>query len=193
MLETILWNDWLLPVFWMLFYGYWGVAAFGAAKTQDQTGNNAHRAHITIVVLGLLLTLTPLLRIGLLAGRMVPNFLAMRIAGLFLTMLGLMLAVWARYKLGQYWSGAITLKVDHKLIRSGPYSLLRHPIYSGILLGMLGTALAVNEWRGLLAGCLYLVSYILKARREEAWLLKQFGAQYADFKKQTWAIIPFIY
>ena len=65
-------------------------------------------------------------------------------AGIFLIATGLGIAVWARHHLGKYWSGRITLKVDHRLIQSGPYAWVRHPIYSGLLLALLGTAITVG-------------------------------------------------
>ena len=71
--------------------------------------------------------------------------------GLIMVAAGIAFAVWARHYLGRNWSGTVTVKQDHELIRSGPYRLVRHPIYTGLLLAILGTAVAFGEWRGLLA------------------------------------------
>ena len=77
---------------------------------------------------------------------------------------GLAFAVWARVYLGRNWSGTVTVKQDHELIRSGPYGFVRHPIYTGLLLAMLGTAIAIGEWRGLVAFALFTIGFLLKLR-----------------------------
>ena len=82
------------------------------------------------------------------------------------------------------------LKSDHQLVRSGPYHYLRHPIYSGVLLGILGTAIAVGEWRGVLALALMSANYFVKARREEHVLIEHFGAEYDEYRKQTGFLVP---
>jgi protein-S-isoprenylcysteine O-methyltransferase Ste14 len=102
------------------------------------------------------------------------------------------LAVWARRHLGSYWSGHLVIRADHRLIRSGPYAAVRHPIYAGLVLGMLGTAIAVGEWRGLLAVLLLVVAYLRKIRKEERWLLRDLGEEYARYRREVRAIIPFV-
>jgi protein-S-isoprenylcysteine O-methyltransferase Ste14 len=104
--------------------------------------------------------------------------------------LGTAIAIWARYCLGEYWSARVTLKEDHKLIRTGPYAYVRHPIYTGMLLGMIGAALVVGEWRGLVAVLLALGAHSRKAAREEALLTTEFGSEYLDYRRHTGALFP---
>jgi protein-S-isoprenylcysteine O-methyltransferase Ste14 len=107
-----------------------------------------------------------------------------------LALAGITLALWARLHLGRNWSDKVVLKVDHELIRSGPYAYLRHPIYSGVLLGVAGTAIVVGEWRGVIAFCMLLVNYSIKARREEKILSVQFGEAFELHKRDAGFLLP---
>lgn len=110
--------------------------------------------------------------------------------GVAITVAGIALAAWARQSLGENWSDKIVLKVDHQLVRNGPYAYLRHPIYSGVLLGIAGTALAVGEVRGILALVLLGSSYWVKAIREEKVLVSQFGDAFEDYRRSAGFLIP---
>ncbi len=88
------------------------------------------------------------------------------------------------------WSGVITLKEGHELIRTGPYRTIRHPIYTGILLALLGTAVAMGEMRGLLAVAVAWLSFYWKARREESFLTQEFGEKFEAHAKQTGMFLP---
>ncbi len=113
-------------------------------------------------------------------------------SGCLLTAAGLMFSVWARVHLGRNWSGIVTIKQDHELITSGPYALVRHPIYTGLLLGFFGSALAIGEWRGVVAVVLAAGSLWFKLRREERWMRQQFGNAYSTYAKRVAALVPFI-
>ena len=82
------------------------------------------------------------------------------------------------------------LKVDHQLIRSGPYAYVRHPIYTGLFLATAGTALVVGEWRAVVGVLLTLVAHSRKAAKEEALLATEFGEQYQDYRKHTGFLTP---
>lgn len=105
---------------------------------------------------------------------------------------GLVLSICARRALGGNWSGSITVKEGHELVSAGPYRWIRHPIYSGVLLMILGTALAGGRVQGLLAFVIALVALYLKSRIEERWMEAEFAARYADYKSRTWALIPLV-
>ena len=105
---------------------------------------------------------------------------------------GIAFAVWARQYLGRNWSGTVTVKQDHELIRTGPYRLVRHPIYTGLLLAILGTAVAFGEWRGLLAFALLTGSLLLKLRVEERFMSESFPEPYARYRAEVPALIPCI-
>jgi len=104
-----------------------------------------------------------------------------------------MLAVWARIKLAGNWSGTVTLKEDHEIVRTGPYRWIRHPIYSGLLLGLLGSAVALGDVRGLVALLLAVGAFWARIRLEERRLEDHFGAAYVEYRRASWAIIPLVY
>jgi len=104
---------------------------------------------------------------------------------------GLAVAVWARVNMGRNWGMPMTVKEQPELVTSGPYRLVRHPIYSGILLAVLGTALAVNlDWLILLA---VLGTYFLYcAKVEEQLMTDQFPAVYPAYRNHTKMLVPFL-
>src|SRR5262249_13239381 len=109
-----------------------------------------------------------------------------------LTLAGIGFSIWARLFLGRNWSGRVTIKEQHELIQSGPYSIVRHPIYSGFLLAILGTALVQGHLRSLLALPLAALGWSLKLRLEESFMAHQFGSAYLDYKRRVKALVPFV-
>ena len=122
--------------------------------------------------------------------RLLPETDGVQVLGCLLALAGVVLAVRARHMLGSNWSVAVQLKREHELIERGPYRWMRHPIYSGLLLAFLGTAVLIGELRGLLALVIVAVSFWFKLRLEERWLGEQFGAAYADYKSRVKALVP---
>jgi protein-S-isoprenylcysteine O-methyltransferase Ste14 len=110
--------------------------------------------------------------------------------GFVLALAGIALAMWARIHLGQFWSDKVVLKVDHQLIRTGPYRHLRHPIYSGMLLAVGATALVLGEWRGVAAFLILLVNYWMKARREDRMLADRFRESFAEHERRAGFLLP---
>jgi protein-S-isoprenylcysteine O-methyltransferase Ste14 len=110
--------------------------------------------------------------------------------GAVLTLVGLLFTVWARVYLGRNWSGVATIKADHELVTGGPYGLVRHPIYSGLALAIVGTALAIGEWRGLLAVALALIAIVHRILVEERFMRQQFGAAYDAYARRVRAFVP---
>ena len=110
-----------------------------------------------------------------------------------LNLMGLLFSVWARVHLGKNWSAIVTLKEDHKLITSGPYHFVRNPIYTGILLAMIGDFVCLGKTRGLLAVAIATTAFIRKIKREERFLSTEFGPEFLKYKKSVKALIPFIY
>ena len=107
-----------------------------------------------------------------------------------LTWVGIALALWARWHLGQYWSARVTLKEGHQLIRTGPYAYFRHPIYSGLILAAIGAALAIDRWRCVVGVALTVAAYCIKARKEESMLTAQFGEAFAENCRHTGFLLP---
>lgn len=99
---------------------------------------------------------------------------------------------WARLHLGALWSGSITIKADHRIVETGPYALVRHPIYSGLILALLATALIKGTLPGLAGVALILAGIVMKARLEEALLREDIGAQaYDAYARRVPMLVPF--
>ena len=110
--------------------------------------------------------------------------------GLAFTVAGLCFAVWARMHLGKYWSGRITLKENHRVIQTGPYAWVRHPIYSGLILALFGTAITLGTISASAGFAFMLISFVRKLKIEETWLRSQFGAEYEAYQNRVKALIP---
>jgi protein-S-isoprenylcysteine O-methyltransferase Ste14 len=103
---------------------------------------------------------------------------------------GMALAIWARVILGTNWSGMITLKEGHELIRRGPYRFVRHPIYSGLLLGILGTAIYFDRVQCFAGFVIAFLTWWQKSRIEERFMLDHFGDEYRRYQHEVRALIP---
>jgi protein-S-isoprenylcysteine O-methyltransferase Ste14 len=114
-------------------------------------------------------------------------------AATLLTISGQLFSLWARTHLGKYWSGIITLKVGHRLIRTGPYRYLRHPLYTGFLSAILGSAIAAGTGDAIIGFAIAFASYLIKMQREESLLTREFGEEYRQFKRESAALVPHIY
>jgi protein-S-isoprenylcysteine O-methyltransferase Ste14 len=113
--------------------------------------------------------------------------------GLVLTLAGLTFALWARFALGRNWSGTVTLKQDHVLVRSGPYAIVGHPIYSGFLLALLGTAIAHGNIGAFIGVAIAALTLRLKSLTEESFMMEQYGSQYIAYTREVKSLIPFVW
>jgi protein-S-isoprenylcysteine O-methyltransferase Ste14 len=175
---------------WLALLVYWLVSAFRIKRAKQIEGRASRLLRMALTVLIFSFLASPRTRIGWLGERFIPPSKSIAIVGTVVTALGVGLAVWARSTLGGNWSAAITVKEDHELIRRGPYARIRHPIYSGVILGLLGTALAIGEWRALVAVAIMFASYFIKARREESLLAREFGSAFRDHLSRTGMFLP---
>ncbi len=182
----------LIPALWGAWLAYWVAAAFAAKAVARRESRGSRLTHIVPLVAGGVLLAAPTMP-GWLGQRMFAPDAALEAGAAALVALGLGFAVWARIALGGNWSGTVTLKHDHTIVRSGPYRRIRHPIYTGLLLAIAGTALARGEWRGLVALLLVLVALLRKIGLEERWLGEHFGTAYADYRAASWALVPYLY
>ena len=110
--------------------------------------------------------------------------------GALATAAGVAFAIWARRHIGRNWSGQITIRQEHELIRTGPYARIRHPIYTGLLLALLGTAIAIGEYRAIIAFAVIAIGFVVKAKREESLLTKEFGPAFDEHRRQTGFFLP---
>jgi protein-S-isoprenylcysteine O-methyltransferase Ste14 len=104
---------------------------------------------------------------------------------------GVGFAIWARFHLGRNWGIPLTIKQEPELVTSGPYKLVRHPIYTGFILAMLGSAL-VSSIFGLFLSLSMCAYFVISAFAEEKILSKHFPEQYPEYKKRSKMLIPFV-
>jgi protein-S-isoprenylcysteine O-methyltransferase Ste14 len=178
----------LLP--WILVGIYWEIAARNSTDALASESGASRQVHIWLLSIAQILLIFP---VPGLQQRFVPLSMAVMMAALAVEALGLALAVWARRTLGKHWSGKITIKVGHELIRSGPYGLVRHPIYTALLMIYGGTAVVFGEMHSLLGFVLAVLAYVRKIRLEEANLARGFGESYAAYRAETKALVSGIY
>jgi protein-S-isoprenylcysteine O-methyltransferase Ste14 len=179
---------------WLIWLAYWGISAFGVKRAVrvESWWSRFGKYMLPLMVAVVLLEDIPAFRGTFLDERFVPAQSWIVWLGFFLTVAGLAFACWARVTLGRNWSGVVQLKQDHELIVRGPYRFVRHPIYTGILLGFLGTALAIGSWAALLAVVIVGVSFWRKLRLEERWLCELFGDQYHQYMGHVKALVPWV-
>ena len=178
---TALWIAWLI---------YWFLSALRVRRNERGESVGQRLLTTLVLVVGAYLIFAPVTPFGPLNTRFIPEAFGIRAVALTMIVAGLAITVWARRHIGQFWSARVMLKEGHELIQSGPYARVRHPIYSGIFLAMLGTALFVGEWRALLGTAIFFVGHWLKARREETLLATQFGPVYDEYRQRTGSLLP---
>jgi protein-S-isoprenylcysteine O-methyltransferase Ste14 len=180
----------LVEVPWIVFLVYWILSAIRTRDTVRTESSASRYAVLFLEVAGFVLVFNRSAGIGFLGTHFMHRTLASAIAGSILTWMGIGLAIWARYHLAEYWSARITIKEGHQLIRTGPYARLRHPIYSGLILAAIGSALVIDQWRCVLGVCLVLTGFYIKARKEEMMLTEQFGEAFREHQKHAGFLIP---
>jgi protein-S-isoprenylcysteine O-methyltransferase Ste14 len=175
---------------WFVFGACWLLAALrlNRMKRREPAGDTFVRILLGGTAFWLLYYSAP--QYPILNSRFVPYAPWIQALGAALTCLGIAFAIWARYHIGRYWSSSVSLRAGHQLVRTGPYSRIRHPIYSGILLALLGTALVIGRYRALLAFIIMLVGFAWKASREEALLAGEFGPAFEEHKRLTGFFLP---
>lgn len=182
-------REWINAL-WILFGLYWLVSALKRKRTKQRETWAQRFAYTLPLVAAFWLFSQPPARYGFLGQRFAPAGPAIEWTGVFLTGVGVALAIWARWHLGTNWSGTVTLKEGHELIRTGPYRTMRHPIYTGIILALLGTAITAGEVRGLAAVAIAWASFYFKARREEVFLTQEFGEKFEEHARHTGMFLP---
>ena len=177
---------------WIVFIVYWAAGALKTRRTVRQESFASRYGILFLEILGfvLLFSYSDEGEMGVLDHHIFPRTYTLSVTGVALTWIGIAIALWARWHLGQYWSARVTLKEDHELIRSGPYAYFRHPIYSGIDLAAIGGALAIDRWRCVAGVGLIVLGYWIKARKEESMLSAQFGENFKEHCRHTGFLLP---
>lgn len=185
-------SPYLIPVFWLVWLAIWIGASWGVKRTRTREPWRDALANRTPVVLGAAM---------LAASGWLPDVLTHRFFwgpngptfGTVLVLAGLAFAVSARWHLGSNWSSTVAVKQDHTLITTGPYSRVRHPIYSGMVLALFGTALAIGEPRGFIGVGLILLGFVIKLLGEEARMRDTFPQAYDAYCRRTARLIPGVF
>lgn len=177
---------------WVGWFVLWRVMALRVKAAVHSERFGSRLSHVgPLVIAGALLAAPQIPVLGL-DDRFVPLALWPPTLGVVLTFAGLLFCVWARFVLAGNWSDFVQVKHDHELVVEGPYRWVRHPIYTGILMMLAGTALAVGEWRAVLAVAIAAAAFGHKLRLEEAVMRQEFGEAYTRYADRTRALIPFV-
>jgi protein-S-isoprenylcysteine O-methyltransferase Ste14 len=178
---------------WLAAGLVWLVGAITAKRAERRQSLASRLRHLALEVPAFFMVFAQVTWPAWLERRFVPEAsITARWIGLALTAVGIAFAIAARVWIGRNWSGRVTIKQQHELIQDGPYSLVRHPIYSGLLLALLGTAMVQGELHGLIGFALAALGWTFKLRTEEAFLAQQFGNEYLDYKQRVKALVPFV-
>jgi protein-S-isoprenylcysteine O-methyltransferase len=175
---------------WMTFFVLWMVAALFTKRSVERISWQRGLRYGIPVVIGYYLMFSLKVDVPWLQYRILPQSDTLDVSAIIITITGMLFALWARVYLGRNWSSAPMIREQHELIRSGPYRLVRHPIYTGILLAMVGTFLANGKVRGLLAVLFVWLGWTIKSRIEEEFMVRTFGAQYEEYRRATGALVP---
>jgi len=175
---------------WLAWFVYWMLAARNTKKTVESESILSRFMHLGPPSVAYIAIFTPLLDYSPLNRPFVGP--VAQWPGVALTAIGLGYAIWARLHLGRNWSATVTLKENHQLIRSGPYALTRHPIYTGMILATIGSVLTAGKLLGILAFLVIIGSWVRKLLLEERFMGRQFGAQYVNYRSEVKALVPFV-
>ena len=183
---VIRYSWWTIAVLWL-------IAAFTSKRSVQVQSVGSRAVQVILTLAAFLLVFDADTAIGPLAYQILPQSLTSSIVGAILTVAGILFAIGARLYLGRNWSGTVSVKENHELIRSGPYAIVRHPIYTGLLIALAGSAIELGQVRGALGVVVALIGFKLKSQTEEFFMQQQFGAEYGRYKGSVRGIIPFVW
>jgi protein-S-isoprenylcysteine O-methyltransferase Ste14 len=175
---------------WLVFLAYWSVSALKLKSIKRREPRGERLIQLVFMVAAYFLMFNDQFSRGWLATRFAPVSPRIGKFGVTVTVVGIAFAIWARWHLGENWSATVTLKEGHELISSGPYRYIRHPIYSGMLVAFVGTALALGEYRALISVGIVLVAFYTKAKKEERFLTQEFGEKFREHSRRTGMFLP---
>ncbi len=182
----------LISAMWVAWLVYWLVASRNAKATLRSEDRRSRLTYHLPLIVGAVFIAVPNIFGPQLESLFVARTPTWQMLSVILVALGLSFAVWARVWLGRNWSSTVTVKHAHELIRSGPYALVRHPIYTGILLALAGTVLMIGKWRALIGLALFVASFVRKLTLEERFMAQEFGEDYARYRQQVAMLVPFL-
>jgi protein-S-isoprenylcysteine O-methyltransferase Ste14 len=179
--------SWLIAACWAVFLLYWLVKGLGSKRT---AGPYAKQMVVRAVVAALVLIFIRS-RPADISNRAVILSPAARVLGVVICAAGIAFAVWARRHIGKNWGMPMSVHEAPELVMTGPYARIRHPIYTGVIVALIGTALALSLW-WLVAVVAALLYFGIAARKEERTMLSTFPREYGEYRQRTSMIIPWI-
>jgi protein-S-isoprenylcysteine O-methyltransferase Ste14 len=177
---------------WIFFVVVWLVAAFWTKRSVYEESRWQRLGYTIPLLIGAYLIMKGHRLSDPLRYRIIPHMDALAWTGVILCTAGLAFCIWARFTLGRNWSGMVTFKGGHELITRGPYAIVRHPIYTGLLAMFIGTVIVLGHIAGIIAMPLVFVSLWIKLRYEEKLMLEKFPEQYAAYQRRAKRLIPFV-
>ena len=180
----------LFPGMWLLWAVYWFLASRHAKPSERREPIASRLLHVLPLLLAAWLLWGDRVPVSFLNERFLPGAAWPFWFAAVLTAVGLLFTVWARVYIGRNWSGVVTIKQGHELIDTGPYAVVRHPIYTGLLIAFIGSAVARGEWRGVLAVLIAWAALWRKLRLEERWMIERFGEKYVAYRGRVPALVP---
>jgi len=185
--------DQIIRIMWIVMFVIWFLTGLSLKRTAQTRSEGRSRIAVYIVWAGWWLLFAHGFGRDPLTRRVLEPSLTTAYAGLAITAAGLAFAVLARLYIGKNWSALIQVKEGHELIQTGPCALVRHPIYSGLMLATLGTAIAYGELSGFLGFIMVVAAWGYKSRLEESAMAEQFGAQYETYRAHVKGLVPFVW
>ncbi|ERI91090.1 isoprenylcysteine carboxyl methyltransferase family protein [Clostridiales bacterium oral taxon 876 str. F0540] len=181
---------------WIIFWIYWIISALRTrikVKKEVAGQKSVQRfVHLFLVVISYFITFYKFNN-NFFWNRIIPANLLVDDIGLVILILSLSFGIWARNVLGRNWSGAIQKVEGQRLITHGPYKYIRNPIYTAIVCGFCGTFLVLGRFSSLIGLLIITITYVIKIRNEQKFLLLEFEEEYSNYIKKSWALIPFIF
>jgi protein-S-isoprenylcysteine O-methyltransferase Ste14 len=178
---------------WLVLVIVWVVGALRTKRTVQSQSSASQLLYTAILLVGVYMIFAKQSGIPWLDRQLFSVNIPIVLAGLLVVLIGVAFSIWGRLILGSNWSNRVTVKENHTLVRTGPYRIVRHPIYSGILLGMLGSALQRGGIRCFVGVLICGLSFWLKTRAEERFMVQSFGEQYLHYRDKVKALAPFIF
>jgi protein-S-isoprenylcysteine O-methyltransferase Ste14 len=175
---------------WAIWALWWLAMSFFSKSTKRRESVAQRIEHLVPAILGFMLIFRQGFGGSWLSQSIWPANPVLLILCVTVTILGLLFAVWARLILGSNWSGTVTIKTNHQLIRRGPYRWIRHPIYTGMLAALLATAMIQGLLSGMIGFAFVLLALYRKARREESFLSQEFGEGFVEHRQHTGMFLP---
>ena len=177
---------------WVAFAIVWAVAGLRIRVPKRRASIGFTLFNTAVLYAGLILVFLWRVNDTTLGVRFAPDAPIVGLAGLLLVVAGFAVAMWARWVLGANWSATVRIGERQQLVCGGPYARLAHPIYSGIALAVLGTAIVGGSVGSLLGFVLVVASFWQKGRREERLMLAEFGDAYSDYRRGVKFMVPFV-